>query len=1466
MSSPLSSVPSSPVRTLTPPSSLHPPVSEPRPAVGFQVVVTRSRVPNSPVPGTPAIEETSPFFERSLRNRKPIQLHPYALEDARYKMQMKAKGVQPVRILEMQEQMAQGPAVEDSRDKEYEALSQEKDSQSPQRRMGGSSTRRKDKARSDVNDFVDAVYRVEQRRQKIISQDGSKRRKLAHTFSEKPRRQGLDPSNSKTSGSGGVALQGAPSLSPVQTQREGNVYDFPESQLSSPSRTPLRHRNSNTMLQPTPAGVVSPGRRDGFRSFLDYSSDSDLEPLQNSKLNQGSPIQAKISRPRAISVSSNESSPRRMSLLGSRISRAGSVSDGSESKNATESEDSSLENRPDGPSKVVKFFKKRGTKGVLPASYIRFAEKSKPNDDEDTHHQRRQSTAPPEERRPGVARAKVSSRIREPVQDLFPQDIDDSDDSDELIITASAPVKSKQRTKPPTSSAPPRRVVNLLDDGDIPEDNRIDYGLPAQERRRPNALKAKRKRAKASMHTGSGAERTYDYGHASSRRRKLKRSSGPQLGIVDAAAHLKKSGDKPPPSFLKVAARNAVTRKDYGRQSPAQKLFVLDTVNNTQEVQDVLRNWREGTLPFGRCEEYSWRGNADSCIAPSQSSLPPTQRLGNLESSKATRLPAFRKAASSTPRPRQTSFLHHDFQRQTSSGKNGSARPRKSQIRPLAVVPLRDGYMMHRPAYTPQPAQFERDIASSQRASRQHPTSLIIENVIHNLRHQRLQQRAPKAASAIWPDQLLPRPTVQPRTFTPPPPSLSTTDSNRVSRRPIRRKKQIPQRVDADTVERRQPPAQDLILDDDPFEPIIVDEQAVRDCLSGLLPFGSKYSLSFDTSPLKDGTIFNADTYIGKGNFTLALNTLGPRVHAVHQGASYRFEEKPLYWGVYEDSIATEFEAVMGMIGDAAEKRLDGFDEEASVGLEEQLFAYQAYGFYGFVTKYIAETLSFHDHLDAVSFAQRFIQSIERCCSRLSLNVSGPSDTTTIRKTNTRLVLQANAFCLVVAFQIFRLSSATPDVQEQLELPKILRKIGRELLSRLLRVGVDHIRACYEDQRRRIQFERGIGSEHYLVELWVLAIHTLDGIGLTGTSFWAILNDELHVDRVESSAEVKTFEKLWRTLFTLMPLYQFDDLGLTKRVDGNHPVAENWSMVKLLAGRPLRIYNINKNGHSGTINDYLRIIYARCYNLITKWYWTNPDSIIPVLFEFFSSNGLANLSNEHDRGSPDFLLNLDKNPVIEVVDSDQCFHLLLKIIVVGLKRMRITSTARKTSGLVYRLMPNHRRQYPKDEDLRVEHLDSLKNHHYLLETLYWAAPPDCRPPLDAIRLLVDPETSHREACTVAIRAWTNLLRFQLHSGESLLPLKALMLWFDDLATKTLGQHQLARSEAEKQFRLAQETEDSNLSEQDLEANIRRNQRQLEALLNDLVKSLCLELASISGHIPNAIVLLTPGKLNRNDIL
>ena len=599
---------------------------------------------------------------------------------------------------------------------------------------------------------------------------------------------------------------------------------------------------------------------------------------------------------------------------------------------------------------------------------------------------------------------------------------------------------------------------------------------------------------------------------------------------------------------------------------------------------------------------------------------------------------------------------------------------------------------------------------------------------------------------------------------------------------------------------------------------------------------------------------FNSDTSIGRGDLTKALGTAPARVSGFTTAATFTFGGEVLRWGVYEDNVATQFELVMGKIGDASERFAESPNDNV-VDLEMRNFEQQAYYFFGFVVSYIADVLTFHDPLDVIAFGQRFLQAIEHCCER---GVIGSVEDS-LQRPAAKLAMRANAFGLLIARQIQLLTAGEQEIQEKLELPRVLKNTGRQLVSRLVRCRFNCIRECYEDQRRRVKFEQGIGPEHFIVEIWVVALQTLAGAEPENPSFWALLNEQLQAKAVETSLEVQTFEKLWKALFTVLPLFQFDDAGMAMGVGEHNVLQDNWALVRILTARPLKVYNVNREGQSGTINNYTRLLFARAHHLMTRWSWSNPEKIIPTLYDFFGSTGLKMLKNEEHHGSPDFVMNLDKSPSLEVHDSDACFHLLLKVIAVGLQQMKARNVKKKTvDNIVNRLMPNHRRQYLKDEDLSYADLAILRNHHDLMVTLCWAAPPGSRPPIDAIQLLVNPENTHIGACHVVVRAWSNIIRFQLHSGEGPEQLVVMMEWFDYLVTKLLGQHQAARSDAEKQLAAAKADGDL-ISDAHFEENVKQNQRRVEAVLNDLVKSLRSEMANIPGDVQSAVVLLTKGR-------
>lgn len=1437
-SSPLSSLPSTQV-TLLPSSAL-------------QEMATLTAAFQISIPGRKESHEQWTAPVRSFRERKPIQVNPYLIEGERYRQTLKSRGVRPLKIHEVETQ-AEGAHVGDNESQEAEYVAPPESNHQPRHRIppaqSGLQFSDDDSAGGELPTSTNTTR--DRPRPNKSPRGEAKRRKVAHMYSK-------GNLTGKANQTPGKPAQREGNTRPSLVVRtsgmasDSDIYDLPMNSPSQISRAPLGQPNSSRNIPPPGEGSLDPvkafpEKRRGILSLLDLSSGSDLESSGSNRTKPISPTKGK-NNPATIIIPSSPPP-------------------------SSEDEDDGQE---EDESQIITRFQRK-TNGVLPASYWKLDKNNQTggsNDNRRGQSPSRDNDTP----RPGVARAKISTRARTPEGVFLRGDDSDSSTDESTIVPARSTSKGRET---------PSRVWIDLDD--IMEDDKIDRMLPGTSRSRKTKQTKRSQRVDGNQSSqrdlmasishasaprqASGSTRLRQpkiTDHVSSKKKSTKRKNpvGPRVSIVDAVQHDKTKSVVPPPSFIKLAARTAKKRRDQGRQSPTRKLFVLETAMDTRDIQAVLRDWREGTLSFAARRElgesYQESGLSQSRVhgiaAPRYQRFPSPQSLGEPRgySTGSQAKPSivnpekFRKQTG-----RQTTLSNIVRRGPVSKRLVTATRPQpKTQANTVTSMPGQSRFATHNPNFAPQPAQFEiaapmnHTLRRLHQAPRRAPTPGI------DMLLQYTAQRNPHLTRFMEDEDLVQRlPRAPPATHNPTKPVIFPSSA---TPRPVpkaARRKRTPTRIDPDIIERRQPHPRDIDIDNMDFN---IPEDLSRDdklVLQGLLPYGSKYSLNFDTAPLKPGTIFNSDTFIGNGSLSRALNTLPAKDSRGNQGSSFTFGDKIVHWGIYEDSVAADFETIMNQIADITEKARDMNDLS---GAEFHCLTSQVYSFYMFFSNYLAQVISFPDSIDIVSFGQRVLQAIDACCDRVMTALEGNDSHYNPKNSSTRLKLQILAFSLVFVFQIYKLASGDTEVQARLEVRRSTQKLGRQLLDQLIKSGLDTVRACYEDQRQRSKHERGIDREHYVAEAWIIAIQILRQIESPDISFWQFFNVEPSHTNLKTALDIRLFEKQWSMVFTILPLYQFDGSGVVQQPMNEHHLLENWSLLKILISRPLKVYYSNPEAHFNTIIDYCRVLYARCHHLIYSWGWANPDIIIPTLYEFFANNNLANLKNENEFGSAEFLQNLEKSPSLAIRDSDRCFHLLLKIIVISINSMKKTSTTKKIRNLVNRLMPNHRRQYPREEELLITHLSALKNHHDLLATLYWAAPPDCRPHLDAIRNLVDPQTSHRRACTVSLRAWSNLLRFQLHSGEDIKSLEPFMEWFDDLVTQTLDQHRAVRSDVENQFKAAKDKGDMDLSKGLLESKIRRNQIELEGVLNDAVKSLNTALSGIEGQVGSATVIFTKG--------
>lgn len=1408
---------------------------------------------------------------RNFRERKPIQKNPYLIEGERYRQTLQSRGVKPLRIqdIDTESRSAQG-TNKDSQENDYVA---------PPEPVHQSKRVIEDEIYpyDEENEGHSLHSGTDTPRGQMGSNNSlpgeAKRRKVAHTYSKRS----SVPKSKQDTVSSDQRKENSQSLAGARvdgSSTDSDIYDMPiDSSPQIISRNPLERKSSNHTTRSfhkwSTDITKSKDKLQGLFAGMDSDSDSDLG--QQNELSQA--------------VSAAQASP--INLLSSPLNSSSETELAEQEEEEEEEEgvnevvveedlEDSEEQDEEDESQLIRKFQRKTT-GVLPASWWKL-NKDQQMGRSSTRRSARGATPPTSGGipRPGVARAKISSRARPPDSDVFSMGHSDPDtSSDEPLILASIPAKRSagERSTPRSDG---------IDFDDVVEDDRIDRMLPGIPRRGTRQRKGRRRQVSSNAsHKATGMSHGRDSISASkrgnnftrlrqpkitdhissknSRPTRAKRSAAPKLGILDAAQYYRATTSTTLPLFIKIAEREVRKRRDQGRQSPSRKLFFLETETDTRDVQSVLRDWREGTLDcVAQANIYNhWGRNSENQTSGHQLRLASPQDLGDVQVHSPERLskpPCTFKRSQPRRQGGQQSTLLNVVRRGPVSRKLVSTRPQpKSHVNPITSVAGRGVFTTHAPRFTPQPAQLEIEKPMNHTLRRLHQAprraatpdlTLLLQNLAQrnsqfmegNYLFDSTSHRTPAIhhGSTDSPSETIMPPRPVPRT----------------------RRKRIAKRVDVDIIERRQPPPQDIILED--VEYYTPDElpTTTKPVLQGLLKYGNRYSLNFDTMPLKPGTFFNNHTFIGDGGLSRALNTAPIKEGRSNPSISFTFGDKILHWGLYQDSVAAEFEIIMNQIADSAEKAQGANDLD---GAEIDFLAAQVYSFSQFFSNYLASFINFSDSIDLISFGQRILQALDDCCDRV-LTTFGGNPYSSSKNASTRLTVQLLLFDLVFKFQIYQLASADEEVMTRLEIGKSIRKSGQYLLGQLLKYGLDDVRACYEDQRQRNKHERGIDQGYYIVEAWVISIQILNQARTLDIGFWQLFNHESRLTEIEKSLDIRSFENIWRIIFTSLPLHQFDHLGFISQPPNRIPL-ENWSLIKTLVTQPLKIYHKSPEGHSGTIILYCRILYSRCYHLISSWGWANPDLIIPTLYQFFASSQLANLKNETGYGSVGFLQDLRKIPSLAIQSSDRCFHLLLKTIALGINTMKTTSNSRftikKIRNMVNRLMPNHRRQYPKEEELRIEHLNALSNHHDLLATLYWAAPPDCRPPLDAIINLVDPETNHLQTCNVSIRTWSNLLRFKLHSGEDIDGLEPFVQWFDVIVSQILSQHNAARSEAEKIYKASKE-KGNDISEDLLEVNIRRNQKQLEDILVNAFKCLNTAISEIAGNVESVVRILSKG--------
>ncbi|KAL1965568.1 hypothetical protein VTN77DRAFT_5652 [Rasamsonia byssochlamydoides] len=1325
---------------------------------------------------------------RPLRQRNPIQLHPYLLEDARYQSLLRASGLKPVRIPNLHHGSARHK--DDSQEKEFVDVPEPPSSSPPAEFQWPPSSPPSDPYASPRTKSQRRTPRSAPRKMAAISNnDGyaQKRRKLFHASEKQDRLQ-------RSSSSMQVVIENA-SL-PENSQR-GSRFDIPPSPP---------HSGSLFSADTTHA--------DGFRFPRGFTPPALTTPVTDSK---------------SKNQDTDDLSLQEWSEVDPPQDNAERVSDiDQDPADQEETEDVELE--------VQRL--RRKIKGVLPASWLRLDLKQQEERERLKASQRRREAHSTMEPVKGVARKITkpkSSSVASPNHRRtlnFTLDLSDSEDSHSDEDDSHEALAGLVGFENP---------FNDVVDDDIPEDNRIDYMFPSTSRskttygnRKQHTKQRNIDRGRVNVHEHQSVRRRPHLKRQTritdtmSRQRTKSRSTPkpPKLGILDAP-DVAQRPRKDQPQFLRVAARQARSRRDKGRKSPDRKFFKLSTRDDTEDTNRLLRDWRRGAMqqvkiPESKPKQLHRMPLGDTAAneqavfehrpdAGTSSADPRSKWIDDLDSDSENDL-----------RPEHSIVSTEVKRLKSATDPNKPNLPKRYGDkwiipRAFAVSSLKRN--------APRPAEFEQVGSHNVRTPLSFRKALAALNRTYQRSHLPTKFKPSLTLDRFLSDDI---PATAPVHPVPEVAKAVTSDSGgsclQPSRNVTRRrlKKRPPKRINVDNAEHQQP-LSITFEDSRASSPVPTDDiQVAAPVLKGLGGFKGSFTVDFNVSPLRMGTFFHDSTFIGSGDFRRSLE-IQKRNFDQDAGYSYiQLEGQSFRWSAWNDTVSSE----LGLVFDAITKETESLDpagQEATL----ETFNDRVGNLYGSVVKYVTDRLCFTDPVDRTAFVDRSIYLV----SKLNHHITTLAP---IAQGNWRRCLKIASFNLVFANQIQQVASHNlVGTQKWEKSLSVVRDVSQQLLALVFnQPGLAEIRRFLEENRLQERREAGIRDDFTSVEAYVISYHVLHGMDAYKGWFEELSSSVLLSGDLSSVRDVQGLEDVWQAIFTTLPLDEIDRFGIGQPGSRFQRPHGNWSIVKQLVLKVLAHYDSDSATQPASLNNYCRTIFHRCFHLMTAWGWRDCKIILDTLFDFFAKNTLHNLKNEECFGSPSFLDRLDSNPSLEVQIGDSCFHILLKIIGSGLRFLANIYDNKKIRNFAWRLLPNHGRVYPKDRPLHQEDLDALRNHHDLLCTLYWAVPDGCRPRIETIRNLVDPASSHQETCSLSIRSWTRLVRFKLSTNEDISGLEPFSDWHGNFVSELARQHSLARTEVESQAH-----GNIQFSRQLVESTISQNQRKIESLLNSALGGL-----------------------------
>lgn len=1266
-------------------------------------------------------------YQRSLRPRKPIQEHPYLLENARYSTILKKHGVKPLKTAVEVAVSRREPTALDA---DFEETSQK----------SAQVTRYSKIRRNSVEGFLGGFNEI------------------AFPSSSPPR---TSPPRDHVQNS-----------TPASSQSETDNTSVPDQDLPALEELMSRPPRPATMDGTLKRGATQPlftiRKRRRFYVIDSDPADFDTTPSARPRLTDASPIIRDLELPLELSPSSTQPSPQKVFDISSDDeSEVGHASDLGKAQNL-----SSMKSDSESDADLMNELGHR-IRGVLPASWLRLDQQSGRDRAQKDARRQQRHPSPERENRRGIAQKKqaLSSAAARPfLFDLF----DESSDSETLDRPRKTNVQPSDQTRltfDAASRTTSTEPIILDDDESVVEDDQIDFMLPgrptkSRQLKLSDPIRSRRKRSSAVkdsvransrkwskqtritsqlcrrhgpskkyLSTGQTGGPTKGPKTARTKRTTLHLPTPPNLGILDMI-------EPGAPRFLKIAARTAKTKQSKGRSSPRKKVIRLATRQDHVDAVSVLLRWRAGSIPQ---RPFT---TATTLAQEPHSTLPLSEGSGNISASKPIHKP---------PQMSSDRFIKHiggEIVSQQSPTKNPP--PQHPLVNDTSAQP-RMG--------PTRPAQLERQQIGQMTNAAFHARKRILDRLYRD-RHLKIPRLAYMASSAE--DMNAPLRAAGPY--------IGTHSSHQPPRKLGFRKRTKPCRVDLEAPQFSHAHDPLPVQYSPHLEPSKTD--GLEGKVLGLGPFGSFYTHHFEVFPLDPRAYFHESTLLGKGIIEcFTTESFCERIMDDRPRASFSLGGQLLKWGAFDAQVSSELGVVLDFVAEHIETWSTG-ESELSDSSSTPVTAAM------FVLTYFKDSVGFSHDEEVKSFVERAYECFHSFNERVNPHVQqimrGP-------EVNHGMMLRVYDLLLLACLAVLKICRSRPLLMaESFRIEDCLTRMATTLLFALFGLGVTQLRKSYEDLGRPRCRERGLREDSPAVHSWVVIMKTLEIAKIPRATFWELAQTFVAPEEALSSFDARDFERCWEAMFCLLPLTEFNEVGVIVPCRRHEPASDGWTIAQKLLKRVFLLYRQNSR-QPPNFNNYCRALVGRCHLLVQQWGWRRSATVIGVIFDFFGSQDLQHLRNEEAYDSPRFLQELAGRPTLDIEPGDLCFHVFLKLIALSIHKLKGMGAVKDVRNMVARTIPNHNRQHHREQNVLARDLAALRNHHDLLSTLFWASPPELRPPVNLIERLVAPASSHKEACLINIRCWNQLARFVVASGEAVRSFKPFIQWRNAFFQQVLRQ-------------------------------------------------------------------------------